>query len=497
MCCRRPLSIEILVKAVSLDSNGDVDEEVDADYILDICSNFIVIDHNQLVQFAHLSVREHLMNGIKYGFTTTDANTQAARTSLLYLLAGGAQSDAHAGKRDGLLEYAALYWPLHCSLASVDNGKENPLQDLLNNFLAAGEPSSGFITCLEIWPNALQKFDARELKSRIPASLSPTKSPVFTACAWGFYAVVQMALSHGFSPDDRNSRGNTALAVAAEFNNIEIVRLLLESGADANAVGSQDGYTPLHHGYKSLELVELLSHHGADVTKAVEGPINAGWTPLHLATCGQLEEIVRFLLAKGDNVNAKDGWGSTALHIIAMIGNIAIARLLLEHGAEPSLENSNGETALREAATHGSEEMVKLLLKYQGLESDAEKWIRQAQFYNAVCEGEEETVQLLLEKGIDMTVKNARGEYPLHGLRTADTPGLHLYFCRKEQISMQRMNLTKLRYFWLAEKEMRKWCIFCWIKEQTSMPGRGKGEMDARHYLGRLPRVSRSWWRSC
>lgn len=49
MCCQRPLSIKMLVKAASLDSNENVDENVDADYILNICSNFIIVDHNQLV----------------------------------------------------------------------------------------------------------------------------------------------------------------------------------------------------------------------------------------------------------------------------------------------------------------------------------------------------------------------------------------------------------------------------------------------------------------
>lgn len=47
----------MLVKAVSLDSNDAVDEQVDADYILDICSNFFIIDHNKPIQFARLSVQ--------------------------------------------------------------------------------------------------------------------------------------------------------------------------------------------------------------------------------------------------------------------------------------------------------------------------------------------------------------------------------------------------------------------------------------------------------
>ncbi|KAJ5764963.1 hypothetical protein N7520_004522 [Penicillium odoratum] len=418
MCCRRPLSIEILVKAVSLDSNGDLDEAVDADYILAICSNFIVIDHNQMVQFAHLSVREYLVSGARHGYTAADANTQAARTSLLNLLNGCSQGDADARKRDGFLQYTALYWPVHCSLASMDDEKGQPLQHLVSKFLSPTEPSGGFTTCLQIWADVLWEFDTRELKMRIRASLNPSKSPVFTACAWGFYDVIQKALSGAFNLDERNYDGDTALAVAANFNHIEITRLLLESGADVNSVNS-GGYTPLHYGSapwsreSSLEVVEILIHHGADVTKAIEGPINDQWTSLHLATLFGYEDVVRLLLDKGARVNAKTKHGSTALHVVHH-KSTTIAQILLEHGADLSLEDENGQTPLQEAAANGGEEMVKFFLRYQGLESDAKKWIQQAQFYNAVLEGDEDTVGLLLENGIDMMMKNVRGEYPLH-----------------------------------------------------------------------------------
>ena len=120
MCCQRPLSIEMLVRAVSLDSDGKVDEEVDADYILDICSNFIVLDHNQLAQFAHLSVVGYLMNDTRHGYTTVDAHSQIARTSLLNLLAGSSQN----GTNTELFDYTALYWPFHCTSASVNDGKK-------------------------------------------------------------------------------------------------------------------------------------------------------------------------------------------------------------------------------------------------------------------------------------------------------------------------------------------------------------------------------------
>ncbi|KAJ5721536.1 uncharacterized protein N7483_009470 [Penicillium malachiteum] len=389
MCSRGPLSIEILVKAVSLGSNGDPDEAVDEDYILAICSNFIIIDHNQMVQFAHLSVREYLVSGLKHRYTTANANTQG---------------DADATERDGFLQYTALYWPFHYSQALVDDEKGQPLENLVSKLLSPGEPSDGFTTCLQIWADVLEEVDTRELYPRIKASLNPTKSPVFTACAWGFYGVLQKALSAAFNLDERNDDGDTALAVATSFNHIEIMTLLLENGADANAIGSKGG---------SLEAVKLLIHHGADVTKAIKGPINDKWTPLHLATCREFEDIALLLLEKGASINAKTKSGSTPLHL-TIHGRTAVAQLLLEHGADPKIEDKNGQTPLQKAAANGDEDMLKLLLRYQGLESEAKKWTQQAQFYNAVREGDEATVGLLLEDGVDMMTRSVRGEYPLH-----------------------------------------------------------------------------------
>ncbi|CAG8371552.1 unnamed protein product [Penicillium salamii] len=180
-----------------------------------------------------------------------------------------------------------------------------------------------------------------------------------------------------------------------------MTRLLLDNGADANEIG-RDGQTPLHSVSaswsqdSSLGIAELLIQYGADVTKANEDP------------------KLRLLLQNGARVNAKSKRGETALHLAAIDVGVTIVRLLLEHGADPALENNRGQTPLQKAAADGQEGMVKFLLQHQGLESDAEKLIQQAQFYNAICQGDEATVKLLLENGIDMTMRNTWGAYPLH-----------------------------------------------------------------------------------
>jgi serine/threonine-protein kinase RIO1 len=79
------------MNAVSINEiDGVIDDHVSADqnYLLLICSNFIVVDMNQNVRFAHESAREYLIrretnNILKFSYA--EAHAQAAETCLAYL----------------------------------------------------------------------------------------------------------------------------------------------------------------------------------------------------------------------------------------------------------------------------------------------------------------------------------------------------------------------------------------------------------------------------
>ncbi len=73
--------------------------------------------------------------------------------------------------------------------------------------------------------------------------------------------------------------------------------------------------------------------------------------------------IVHAFLAKGANVNAKDGNGGPALHWAVGGGKEAIVGLLLQHGADASAIDSNGQTALELAEKRGRSGIVALLRK--------------------------------------------------------------------------------------------------------------------------------------
>lgn len=119
-------------------------------------------------------------------------------------------------------------------------------------------------------------------------------------------------------------RGATPFYLAALAGDVEVMRLLLASGADPHAAAS-DGTTPLmvaaglaHQDNESriperryLEAVKLLVGLGADI-QAVN---NEGWSALHGAAYVGHQTVVAYLVEQGAGLNAKTKYGQTALGI--------------------------------------------------------------------------------------------------------------------------------------------------------------------------------------
>jgi ankyrin repeat protein len=123
-----------------------------------------------------------------------------------------------------------------------------------------------------------------------------------------------------------------------EDSYLEIIEALLKSGSAAEQLDART-----KHGYYALQLaiwakqedlplVRLLLQHGADVNTQND----ARQTPLFLASQKGLVDVIELLLAKGADVNHKDKFDVTPLHRAAAEGKIPAIRLLLKHGASRS-----------------------------------------------------------------------------------------------------------------------------------------------------------------
>ncbi|CAL1689721.1 unnamed protein product [Lasius platythorax] len=270
----------------------------------------------------------------------------------------------------------------------------------------------------------------------------PFNTPLHFAVINGDIEIVNMLLCRGANIDAKNQYDRTPFHNAVESKNIEIIELLLNRGAYVNARDS-NSITPLHlavekgsdeeiiklllsrganvdaNGY--LKIVENLLKHGAHVNSAYTYTCWKGYTPLHLAVENGSEEIIKLLLSKGANVDAKGENGITSLHIAAERGCLQIVEHLLKHGAHVNSTYTStsreGYTPLHLAVEKGSEEIIKLVLN-RGANVDAKGENDITSLHIAAERGYLEIVEHLLKHGAHVnsayTSTCREGYTPLH-----------------------------------------------------------------------------------
>ena len=109
-----------------------------------------------------------------------------------------------------------------------------------------------------------------------------------------------------------------ALHDAISFDQIAVVKSVLEKDASCVNSPSWHGITPLHRAATkgSLEFVEILLRFGADVNACN----NFGETPLHFALHSAPLKVIHALLQQGADIRAADNAGRTCAHHAARSG---------------------------------------------------------------------------------------------------------------------------------------------------------------------------------
>ncbi len=146
---------------------------------------------------------------------------------------------------------------------------------------------------------------------------------------------VRELIAAGADINFANRSGVSSLMVACQWNQTEVVRFLLENGADVRHQESSSGRDALMYSCFSgnPELVELILNNGAmiDATDAM------GRSALMIAASVGKAESVRVLLQTGANADLKDHCGATALDWAREAGHQDLADLFVERPTERSV----------------------------------------------------------------------------------------------------------------------------------------------------------------
>lgn len=156
---------------------------------------------------------------------------------------------------------------------------------------------------------------------------------------------------------DVNRKGNSPLIAACIGQQPEIVKMLLEAGADVNDIETISGSTALIYSVRNPKIVKILLEGNASVNTTNKSGMTA---LLYSAHDGNLE-VVNLLLQAGADVNIADVQGMTPLALAVHFGPLSVVKRLVEAGADVNAKDKEGNTALKLAQKTGNEEIIQLL----------------------------------------------------------------------------------------------------------------------------------------
>ena len=173
----------------------------------------------------------------------------------------------------------------------------------------------------------------------------------------------------------------TPLHHAARSGTADVVRTLLEAGADPNAwatgfnVDWGWGWTPLHLAARSNPdpgVVGALLDAGADLDARGEERYLVGYSPLHYAGANPNPTVTAALLDAGADVHARSQRGRTPLHeAAASASNPAVIELLAAAGADVNARDASGYAPLHSAAWYNHRPEIVTALIAAGADVNA------------------------------------------------------------------------------------------------------------------------------
>ncbi|PGH07993.1 hypothetical protein GX51_01433 [Blastomyces parvus] len=235
----------------------------------------------------------------------------------------------------------------------------------------------------------IKQFLSRKVNCSITNDAGLT--PLILAIRGKHANVVKLLLQAGADVSTVYPNGHTIMLNMKDCLNARIVKLLIRAGADISPC-DRNGEPVLVHAIRArkVAVARVLIEAGADVNlqlregsawilavlqgdkKMVQLLINAGadtkarWeggrTPLEIAAWRNYYQILRILLAAGFAVSAQCDRGVTALHGAAERGHEAAVRLLLDSGADVHSVQSNRSSVLHSAVRSGSTSIIRMLL---------------------------------------------------------------------------------------------------------------------------------------
>ena len=180
---------------------------------------------------------------------------------------------------------------------------------------------------------------------------------------------VSALLNRGFDPNTLDPQRLPGLYLALRDGSVKAAAALIEAPKTNVEIRTSHDESPLMMAALKghFDIVKQLIERGADVNQT-------GWTPLHYAATNGHLAIMELLLEQHAYIDAESPNGTTPLMMAAHYGSPAAVKLLLQAGADPTLKNQLGMTAIDFAYRANRQEAAELIAASQRAGQPKGKW---------------------------------------------------------------------------------------------------------------------------
>ncbi|MDD2623357.1 MAG: Ankyrin repeats (3 copies) [bacterium ADurb.Bin157] len=167
---------------------------------------------------------------------------------------------------------------------------------------------------------------------------------------------------HPLLVNENTDDGETLLFKAIEQSNLSAVQMLVEADSDVHRCENNKGYSPLLTAVEigNTEIVKVLLDIGADP----EAKDNNGESSLIKAVIDERFDVVSLLLEYGVILNRRDDRGYTSLMHATAMGDVKTVKVLISAGADAALKSTAGETLLDIAQKSENEELITMYTQF-------------------------------------------------------------------------------------------------------------------------------------
>lgn len=200
----------------------------------------------------------------------------------------------------------------------------------------------------------------KEFRARINDTNNYNDTMLHLAAAQEDLEVIKILVDNGADISAINSSRQTPLYIAVTKNNLPMVALLVTSETFTDTI-NYDGKTALHYALVSSRIhtaiIDLLLSRKSSIET-----LERQFTMLHIAVQNRDAKIVQKIIEAGANVNAGYFGQKTALHLAIEERSVPITTCLLNAGADMHAQDSFGYTPLHVAVKANEPLIVELLL---------------------------------------------------------------------------------------------------------------------------------------